>query len=224
MTKEEARILFMDHLYGELDEATSKELLQFIETDEELKREFEELTDAKSVLHHLPVQSPVEQLVIMEPKTATTDSFWSKLSNALIPRNTMARTGLAMASLLLLFVVTGAVTDLNVSAGNGEFSITFGEQPPVQTGYTAAQVDMIINQVQQENAAMIGEFILASQEQQEIQFQETLSTFANYLYNQRESDLEFLTYGISNLQQATDNRFRQTDQVLGEIIQTVSTN
>ncbi len=228
MTKEEARILFMDHLYGELDEATSKELLQFIETDKELKREFEELTEAKSVLHHLPVQSPAEQLVIMEPDTKSAESFWAKLSNILLPQNPFARTGFAMASLLLLFVVTGAVTDMNISAGDGGFSVTFGEQQPTETSYSTDEVRMIVNQamnqVQQENAAMVREFIIVSQEQQELQFEETLATFADYLNVQRETDLELLTLGISNLQESTFNRFRQTDQVLGEIIETVSTN
>ncbi len=228
MTKEEARILLMDHLYGELDDATSKELLQFIDSDEELKREFEELTEAKSVLHHLPVQSPAEQLVIMEPESKSKESFWAKLSNALLPQNSFARTGFAMATLLLLFVVTGAATNMSISSGDGGFSITFGEQQPADNGYSTDEVRMIvdraINQVQQENAAMVREFIIVSQEQQELQFEETLATFADYLNVQRETDLELLTLGISNLQESTFNRFRQTDQVLGEIIQTVSTN
>ena len=132
-----------------------------------------------------------------------------------------------MASLLLLFVITGAVTDMNISSGDGGFSITFGEQSP-EASYSTDEVrlivDQAINQVQQENAAMVREFIIVSQEQQELQFEETLATFADYLNVQRETDLELLTLGISNLQESTFNRFRQTDQVLGEIIQTVSTN
>ena len=67
MNKEEARLLLMDYMYGELNEAKKSELLDFINQHDDLKQEFEELTETQSFLHHLPVQDPAEQLVIMEP-------------------------------------------------------------------------------------------------------------------------------------------------------------
>ena len=227
MTKDNARTLFMDYLYGELDAEQTRELELFISKHEDLKKEFEELTETRSLLQHLPVQSPAEQLVIMEPEketAATLESWWSKLSSLFLPQSGFGRTGFAMVTFVFLFFVMGALTDMNISVEDGGFKMTFGEQPPVQSGYTAAQVEMIINQVQQENAQMINEYILAAQEQQETQFKQTLSTFAEYLDNQRESDLQLFNYSLTSLEETTYNRFRQTDQVLGEIIQTVSTN
>ncbi|MFV1883967.1 MAG: anti-sigma factor family protein [Balneola sp.] len=227
MTREEAHILLMDYIYGELDNHQARELELYLETDPELKLEFEELSQTRSMLQHLPVQSPAEQLVIMEPeKEASTasENWWQKLTSLLMPQSSFGKTGFAMATFVFLFFVMGAFTDMNVSFGDGGFKMTFGDQPPVQTGYTAAQVEMIINQVQQENAQMINQYVLAAQEQQELQFQQTLSTFAEYLDSQRESDLELFNYSLTSLEENTYNRFRQTDQVLGEIIQTVSTN
>ena len=227
MTREEAQILLMDYLYGELDEAQTQELELFLKTDPELKQEFEELSQTRSMLQHLPVQNPVEQLVIMEPEKETTpvgENWWQKLSTLLIPQSGFGKTGFALATFVFLFFVMGAFTGMNLSVGDGGFKMTFGEQPPVQTGYTAAQVEMIVNQVQRENAEMINEYVLAAQEQQDAQFQQTLATFAEYLDNRRESDLELFNYSLTSLEETTYDRFRQTDQVLGEIIQTVSTN
>ncbi len=228
MTREEAQILLMDYIYGELDEAKAQELKLFLETDSELKQEFEGLTQTRSMLQHLPVQSPAEQLVIMEPENKETavpsENWWAKLSSLFIPQSGFGKTGFAMATFVFLFFVMGAFSDMNISVGEGNFKMTFGEQPPVQTGYTAAQVEMIINQVQQENAEMINQYVLAAQEQQELQFQQTLSSFAEYLDTRRESDLELFNYSLTSLEENTYDRFRQTDQVLGEIIQTVSTN
>jgi hypothetical protein len=107
---------------------------------------------------------------------------------------------------------------------DGEISLRFGEQPPAQIGYTAAQVELLINQVQAENAELMAEFVQAAQEQQEAQFQQTLASFASYLEEQRTSDLELIDFSLANLQETTYNRFVQTDQVLGEIIETVSLN
>ncbi len=227
MTREEAQILLMDYIYGELNEEQSRELKRFLESDPELKQEFEELSQTRSMLQHLPVQSPAEQLVIMEPETTSSspsESWWSKLSSLLIPQSGFAKAGFAMATFVFMFFVMGSLTNMNITTGDDGFKMTFGEQPPVQTGYTAAQVEMIINQVQQENAEMINEYVLAAQEQQEAQFVQTLATFAQYLDNRRESDLELFNYSLTSLEETTYDRFRQTDQVLGEIIQTVSTN
>jgi len=199
----------------------------FISKHNDLKQEFEELSGTRSLLQHLPVQSPLEQLVIMEPEkeaSKTPGKWWSSLSSLLLPQSSFGRTGFAMATFVFLFFMMGAFTNMNFSIGEGGFNLTFGEVQSAQTGYTAAQVEMIINQVQQENAQLINEYVLAAQEQQELQFQQTLSTFAQYFDDQRESDIELFNYSLTSLEETTYNRFQQTDQVLGEIIQTVSTN
>lgn len=227
MTKDDARNLFMDCLYGELDAEQTRNLELFISKHEDLKQEFEELSGTRSLLQHLPVQSPVEQLVIMEHEkesAKTSGNWWSTLTSLLLPQSNFGRTGFAMATFVFLFFMMGAFTNMNFSVGDGGVNLTFGEVAPVQTGYTASQVEMIINQVQQENAQLINEYVLAAQEQQEVQFQQTLSTFAQYFDDQRESDLELFNYSLTSLEETTYNRFQQTDQVLGEIIQTVSTN
>lgn len=227
MTKEEARNLMMDYMFDELDEARRHEFEAYISKHTDLKQELEELTGTRSLLQHLPVESPAEQLVIMEPEKETSspsESIWSRLSNLLIPQNAFAKSAFGIATFVFLFFVMGAFTDMNISVGDNGFSMTFGEQPPAQTGYTAAQVEMLITQVQQENAEIIEEYVLAAQEQQELQFQQTLATFAEYMDEQRENDLELMNYSLTSLEENTYNRFQQTDQVLGEIIQTVSTN
>lgn len=227
MTKDDARNLFMDYLYGELEADKIRELELFINQHEDLKQEFEEVTETRSLLQHLPVQRPAEQLVMMEPESKSAspkESWWASLTSLLLPSSSFGRVGFGVATFVFLFVVMGALTKMSISTNNYGFQLTFGEQPPVQTGYTAAQVELIINQVQRENAQMISEYVLATQEQQDLQFQQTLATFAQFLEDRRESDIEQFSYSLTSLEENTYNRFRQTDQVLGEIIQTVSTN
>lgn len=225
MTKDDARILFMDYIYGELNDTEKQELELFVNQHEDLKLELEELSDTRSLLQHLPVQSPAEQLVMMEPeqkKSGASQSWWKSLSGFLAPQSGFGRAGFAMATFVLLFFVMGAFTDMNISTGDKGFSISFGEQTQAQTGYTSAQVEMIINQVQRENAQLVNEIVLAAQELQEVQFQQTFASFADYLNDQRNSDLQLINIGLTSLEENTYDRFRQTDQVLGEIIETVS--
>lgn len=226
MTKEEARALFIDYMYGGLDTETQHQLEQVLTLHPELQEELDGLMQTRELLQHLPVQTPKEQFVLMDPDT-TKNSVASWLGNvleALKPRSGVGRFGIALASFVFLFVIMGAATNMNISFKQGSFELSFGEQPPAQVGYSAAQVEMIINQVQAENAELVAEIVQAAQEQQELQFQETLANFAQYLDEQRASDLELIDYSLTSLQENTYNRFIETDQVLGQIIQTVSSN
>ncbi len=222
MNKEEARLLFMDYMYGELEEGREQELLRFISQHEDLQQELEELTETKSLLQHLPVQSPTEQLVIMEPESRAGKSWWNSFLAALTPSSTFARSSFGLVAALFLFVITAAFTDMNMSIGENGFTLTFGEQPPVQQGFTPEQVQLIVEQVQRDNARMVNQIVTDAQVQQNLLMEETLADFASYLQEQRNYDLQQITQGITSLEQTTYNRFRQTDQVLGEIIETVS--
>ncbi|MBO6794065.1 MAG: hypothetical protein JJ895_09145 [Balneolaceae bacterium] len=226
MTKEEARELFIDFMYGGLDIDTQQQLEAFVQQHPDLKDELDGLMETRQVLQQMPVESPTEQFVMMDPAVAKSSfrSSFEKLWTALSPKSGFGRAGFAVASFVFLFIITGSLTNLNFSMQDGEISLRFGEQPPAQVGYSAAQVEMIINQVQAENAELVAEFVQAAQEQQETQFQQTLASFASYLDEQRTSDLELIDYSLANLQETTYNRFVQTDQVLGEIIETVSYN
>lgn len=224
MNKETARSLFMDYLYDELEQDQRNELEQFLAEHPELQKELDELGNVRSMLQHLPVQDSAEQLVMVEPDTAGFQSWWNKLVENWIPKNGFVRAGFAMASLLILFVVMGAVTNMNVSINDNGFNLAFGEQQePAQPGFTPEQVDYLLQQVKEENALMITEAVQALQESQDDKLEQTLFNFADYMEEQRRNDLRMISSGFNNMEEVYYDRFRQTDQVLGELIQTVST-
>lgn len=224
MNKETARSLFMDYLYGELEQDQRKELEIFLSQDPELQKELDELGDVRSMLQHLPVQDPAEQLVMVEPNKSGFQDWWNELIESWIPTNGFARAGFAMASVLILFVVVGAFTKVNISVDNGGFNLTFGEkQEIIQQGFTPEQVDYLIQQMREENALMVSEAVQAVQQSQDEKLEQTLINFADYVELQRRNDLQMISSGLSNMEETYYDRFRQTDQVLGELIQTVST-
>lgn len=222
MNKEQARLLLMDYMYGELDEAKKSELLDFINQHDDLKQEFEELTETQSFLHHLPVQDPAEQLVIMEPTKASSEGFWQNILTALTPRNAFAQAGFGVAVLAFVFIVTGALTGLNMSYSDSGIQLGFGEIPSAEKTFSAAQVEQIVQQIQRDNVALVQQVVADAQEQQNIQLEETFASFASYLESQRTNDLRLISSGLEDLKENTFTRFQQNEQVLGEIIQTVS--
>jgi hypothetical protein len=224
MNKETARSLFMDYLYDELKPDQRKELEQFLATHPELQKELEELGDVRSMLQHLPVQDPNEQLTMVELNQSGFQDWWNKLIESWIPKNGFVRTGFAIASLLILFVMLGAFTQMNISINENSFQLAFGElQEPAQQVYSTEQVEYLLEQVRQENAAMVAEAVQAIQENQDEKLEQTLVNFADYVEQQRQNDLQMISAGLNNMEETYYTRFRQTDQVLGDLIQTVST-
>ena len=229
MTKDEARELLIDYMYGELDIDTQQKLELVIQHYPDLKKEFDGLMETREVLQQMPVEQPEGRIMIMEPRsTYSSFKYWlENMLSVLTPKATFSRYSLALASFVFLFALTGRLTNLNIDYQNNGFSLSFGEQLPQEIGYTADQVELLINQVQADNAQLVAEIVQAAQEQQkeqEFQFQQTLASFAEYLDEQRTSDLKLIDYSLTNLEETTYNRFYQTDQMLGEIIETVSYN
>lgn len=224
MNKKTARSLFMDYLYDELEQDQRKELELFLTDHPELQKELEELGDVRSILQHLPVQDPAEQIVMVEPESSGSQDWWNEFMNSWIPQDKFVRAGFAMASLLILFVMLAAFTQMSISINENGFRLAFGElQKPVQQGFTSEQVDYLLQQMKQENALMVGEAVQTVQEMQDQKLEQTLVNFADYIEQQRRKDLQMISSGFNNMEETYYTRFRQTDQVLGELIQTVST-
>ncbi|MBR9919157.1 hypothetical protein GYB29_16155, partial [bacterium] len=85
-----------------------------------------------------------------------------------------------------------------------------------------AQVEQIVQQIQRDNVALVQQVVADAQEQQNIQLEETFASFSSYLESQRTNDLRLISSGLEDLKENTFTRFQQNEQVLGEIIQTVS--
>lgn len=223
MDKETARLLFMDYMYDELDPGRRTELEQYLDQHPDLREELNELGTVRSMLTHLKAEEPAEQLLMLEPDNNSAATQRSNgFTGNILSLNQYVKATLATAAMILLFFSAGALTDLNFSIGGDGFKLSFGPQQEVQEGISPEQVQLMLDEVKRENAVLMADLLEASRQQQEEQFQRTLGTFADYINEQRYSDLQLLSSGISSLEETYYDRFRQTDQVLGEIIQTVS--
>jgi hypothetical protein len=214
----------MDYLYDKLEQDQRKELEAYLSHNPGLKKELDELGDVRSMLQHLPVQNPAEQLVMVEPERSGFQDWWNEMIESWLPASGFVRAGVAVASIFILFVVMGAFTNMNISINDNGFELAFGEQQEiVQQGFTAEQVEYLLQQMREENALMVSEAVQAVQQTQDEKLEQTLINFANYVEEQRRSDLRVISSGLTSMEETYYDRFRQTDQVLGELIQTVST-
>ena len=209
-----ARSLFMDYIYEEMDEKQRREFEKYVSQHPDLQEELAELGDTRAILSFLPVEEPTEKLVIVPP-AITQEQPKAKIWTL---HQVSRYAGIAAAFILMAFL--GA-------------AISEWQRPEVEQGYTAAQVQQIVDEtverVRADNAQFVADFVSTSLNQQREEFNKSLVDFASLYQDQRLQDLEYLSTVFDRIQQSTlqqfavaDQKFRETDQVLGDIIETVS--
>ncbi len=223
MNHEEARLLYMDYLFDEISDEERTKLENYLDQHPELKNELEGLSDTSDILNHMPVDEPTEKLIIVSSKAeeeAKPVKVWYM--------NRFVQTFSGVAAAIVILFMGAAITQPNISIGDEGFSMAFGTpevvNEPVQSEptFTADQVQSIIQQVQADNAQRMTELVSALQTDQQAQFSQSLNEFANFLNDQRNQDLQLISLGFDRLEESTYNKFRQTDEVIGELIQSVS--
>lgn len=223
MNKETARSLLMDYLYDELEEEQRLAFEEALTRFPDLRADAEKLSGVRSLLTHLPVKDPQEQLLLLDPSKSGFLQWWNEFLSGWLPLKKSYRLAFGFSFLIGLFVVLGSLTRMSVSINNNGFNLSFGEvQETAQPAFTPEQVDYLIQQVKQENARMVSEAVQAVQANQEEKLEKTLFNFADYIEQQRLADLNLISDGLVSLEESYSDRFHRTDLVLGEIIQTVN--
>lgn len=217
MNHELARSLFMDYLYDEMGKEEKRQLENYLEQHPDLRQELDELQETRTLLKQMPLAEPEQQLTIVEPRER---SFfqWVDEAKALLPQSVFGKAGFAVAAGLLLLLFVGSIAKLQISVNNSGWSVAMGSGPPVSQGLTTDQAQAFLEQVREENAALMSEYVQTLRRENQQQLQQVV----RYVDQQRINDLQLIDRNLDQLQQTNNYRWRQTSQVLGEMLQTVN--
>lgn len=215
----------MDYLYEEMSEEQRKQFESKLEEDSGLKAELNELKTTQKLLQFVPLETPSHKLVMMAPEQNVKEDSKVKSSQSFLSRYPGLITVLAAAACMLFILMGAALTGLNVGQTEQGFYLTFGETPEfqqVQQGLSEAEVRDMIDQIRQENSVLLASMIEQVQQQQNEQLQEAISVLTDYYDQRRKRDLQLISEGLSQLEQDTYYRLRQTDEALGDLIYALS--
>lgn len=219
MNEQKARELLMDYLYDEISAADKKKLEDYLENHPEMREELDQLDQTRSLLQQMPDAEAGQPITFIEANN--TKNGWGKYIKRLIPTSAWARTALATAASVILLLITAAMADVSIHSTQSGFSVYFGDKPPVQTtGLTDEQTDAIIQKIQQENTALMTEYADMLNKHNRQQLQQVVE----YFERQRLNDLQLIDQALNQYQEETDQQITQTQQVLGEVLQTMAAN
>lgn len=215
MTEKEARSLFMDYLYDEMDSSEKQEFETYIENHADLTKELNELKGTRSLLQQVPLETPSHKLVMMTPERDTDHRFL---------RGRYLRAAVAIAATFLMIVLSFAMIDLQVGSSGSGFYVAFGDAPAAANGEGMSEEEVygLIEQIREENALLLASVVEQSQQQQQLQLEQTIETLTEYYDQRRRQDLLLISEGLAQLEEETYYRFMQTDETLGDLIYALS--
>lgn len=217
MNEQQARSLFMDYLYDEISPDQEKELVDYLEKHPDIKQELLELEETRAVLQKMPEPDPAEKMLVVEPQERSFADWWQNAIN-LFPHSALGKTALAAAASILLFMIVGSIAQLQISTSTNGMTISFGGVPPTNEGLTAEQADALVQQIREENAAMLSDYAESIEQKNKEQLQQVVT----YFEEQRMNDLQLVNQAMQELQQNTNYQLYQTNEYLSEMLQTVS--
>lgn len=216
MTEKEAQQLLMEYLYDEMDPKQKKEFEEILEQNESLRNELEELRNTRSLIA-LAADEPVQA---KNSRSGTEDvnqtkhrSFrWAVLSG-------VAAIFLAAALLVI------AYTNVTISSDDGYVSLTLGKSDYIQDSpvtvvepVTKEDLDLMLDQLRSEQSMLAGLLADELEQRQSEQISEAITLLTSYFEQQRERDLLLITEGFYRMEEETDNRFRERDELVAELI------
>lgn len=130
---------------------------------------------------------------------------------------------------LVLFMVVGFATNLNVQYGGDglTISMSFFPREPAKTITTTEineQTIALLREFQAQQTALFAEILAQERTEQQNQIKELLIDHASMIENRRMIDLQLIQYELENMQERNDSRLYRTDRVLYELLETLSYN
>lgn len=219
MNDQLARSLFMDYLYEEIAHKDKQRLEAYLEEHPALQAELDKLQQTRSLLRQMPEEQPSQKLLMMEPRKRSFHQWWQE-ARYLLPQSFWGKTAFAAAAGFILLMVIGSVAKVHVATTDFGYSISLGYQPVVNEGLSIQQTEVFIDQIRQENAAMLTEYAESMNRQNEQQIRQVVQ----YFEQQRMNDLQLIDQNLTQLQQANSYRWQQANRYLGEVLHNVSLN
>ncbi len=216
MNEQWARSLFMDYLYDEIDPGDKQKLEQFLKEHPSLQKELHSLRQTHLKLQQMPDIEPAPRLLVVESQRRSLRQ-WLQDAKSLLPRTAVGKTGFALALSLLLLFFAGSVARVHIAFTDNGASISLGYTPVINEGLTQQEAQALIQQNQQEQAALLSDYTQAMNQQYDAQLQQVIQ----YLEQQRLEDLQLIGQNMEQLQHHTYYRWNQTNRFLDEVLQTV---
>ena len=215
MKCEDAKLLFMDYLYEELEQENVMSFENHMKNCEQCASELASLQQTQKIFHTLPEVEPTETLVFHEVQTRPRFAGWRQLIPTFrLPQLSFARLGVGLALAMVGLLVIGSLTNLEVKYKDSEFAVKMSLFPKAEQQLTPELREELLAQLREENNAVLTNYMQEQQLKNERKLDVVLASYTEQLERQRQNDLKLIGRGMDVMRQNQDSRFNEYEKYI----------
>ncbi|MFU8813668.1 MAG: hypothetical protein ACNA78_11945 [Balneolaceae bacterium] len=208
----------ISYLYGEMTTEEKQAFEEVLKTDADLAAEVRELQATRDLL------AEAEPLSYAGGGPFSAPSFDDRSAQHKRRSPNVYKLLLAAAAVVILALSASLWIQLDRHAAAPQEELASSQMPqPQERLYTEQELETVVQAVQQQQAVMMAALMDELREEQEQQLTEIVEAMTVYFDSRRNQDLMLISEGLAQLEQETNSRITQTDQVLGGLIYALST-
>jgi hypothetical protein len=221
MNKQDFEIRAMDYLCGEMSEGERRDFEAELKQLPKLQDELAELSASKDLLKQISLPESTE--IESEENIGDRDQHVHKLTGSMSEERGMIRPIAAMAAIFLATILTFTFVQFEAGQSEHGFYVHFGERgPETLTAFDEQDLMFLLDQIREENRLLMAAMLEQNQQVQNAQLEEALNLLTDYYERQRQRDLLFITEGLIQLEENTQQRFQQTDKAFVDLLYALS--
>jgi len=214
------KLLLMDFLYGEIGPHSERMLRRHLEACDACRSEYEALSRTSLTLQAWKDEEPARELVFVEEQ----QSWLQAVKAFLFPSNTSWWTRLAVGvgTAVVTALIVSAALNLEISYDEGKWSYRASFAPHPNTEISEQTRNQLVEQLRQENRALINELVQTTYQEQRAEFEQTLANLTSEFDRKVQTDLSQLGRGLKQIQQQSALHQRQLDERINELFRVVN--
>ncbi|RMD86237.1 MAG: hypothetical protein D6813_15185 [Calditrichaeota bacterium] len=214
----------IDYLYEELSPQEKAQFEEHLSTCGSCQREVQALTSARNILKALPEEKSNIQIIFEEARVSRFQSAFAWIKQSW-PGRILAGFALGLASILVFL----ALLNFEFTYSEGNFKVRMSLVPRSEKSkemqgetktddWNSPVTHKEFVTWQQESLKLVQQMIQASEQRQREAFNSTLTQVARELESRRLQDLRQVERGLEWFQLSNENRFRQTNKILNNLL------
>lgn len=212
---------FMDYLFSELDDSSRKKIEKHLKGCESCSKEIGEFKQTVTVMKKWSPVEPKQQFIFTEQKVNLPErvkSYWSESIGTSRIWRWGFRFSIAAVVLALLFF------RVDVKVGNGQLSVTFGENESTTQISNSQELVTALQKAQQDNLYLTSQLIKDSEARQRSLFISKMNELSDMMDQQRLTDLQLVGESLNRIDRRNTYQFDRTNSILQGLVRTASSS
>ncbi|KAA3660165.1 MAG: hypothetical protein DWQ10_07290 [Calditrichaeota bacterium] len=201
----DTKLLLMDYLYEELDDASKRDLEQHLKTCADCAAESKSLQETHKLFATLPEIEPEERLIFSENPRKS----WLKNLRFSLPQLSFARLGYAAGLAFLILVAVASLANMEVKYDQQGFALRMSLFPQKTQAITPEMQEVFVAKLREENQAVLASYLEQERLLNEKKLETMMVSYKQQLDRQRQYDMQLIGRGLDAVRESQNSQYQK---------------